>query len=76
MRVVLQRVAEASVTIEGRVAGSIGHGLLLLVAFTAGDGNAQVEWMAEKIAGLRVFLDEDGRMNRGMSDVQGAVLVV
>ncbi len=76
MRVVLQRVAEASVTVEGRVAGSIGHGLLLLVAFTAGDGDAQVDWMAEKIAGLRVFLDEEGRMNRGLADVQGAVLVV
>src|SRR3712207_2450909 len=76
MRVVLQRVSRASVTIEGRVAGAIGRGFCLLVGFTHGDTAAQVEWMAEKVQGLRLFADADGKMNLGLSDVAGAVLVV
>ena len=62
--------------IEGRVAGSIGRGLLVLAGFHARDGAAQVEWMAEKIAGLRVFPDDAGKMNLDLAAVGGAVLVV
>lgn len=76
MRVVLQRVARASVTVEDRVVGSIERGFLLLVGFAAGDGEEQIRWMADKIVGLRVFADEEGRMNRDLLDVGGALLVV
>jgi D-tyrosyl-tRNA(Tyr) deacylase len=76
MRVVLQRVTRASVTIEGRVAGAIGPGFCLLVGFTHGDTPAAVRWMAEKVAGLRLFADADGKMNLGLDAVGGAVLVV
>jgi D-aminoacyl-tRNA deacylase len=76
MRVVLQRVSRASVTIEGRVAGAIGPGFCLLVGFTHGDTPAQVDRMAEKIGGLRLFSDADGKMNLGLAEVGGAVLVV
>jgi D-tyrosyl-tRNA(Tyr) deacylase len=76
MRVVLQRVSKASVTIGGREAGSIGRGFCLLVGFTHGDTPAQVDWMAEKVAGLRLFSDADGKMNLGLDEVGGALLVV
>jgi len=76
MRVVLQRVSSASVTIDGRAAGAIERGFLLLVGFTAGDGEAQVTWMADKVAGLRVFADDEGRMNRDLHDAGGSALVV
>lgn len=76
MRVVLQRVSQASVTIAGRVGGAIGRGFCLLVGFTHGDTDAQVDWMAEKVAGLRLFSDAEGKMNLGLAEVGGAVLVV
>ena len=76
MRVLLQRVNQASVTIDGRVAGSIGRGFCLLVGFTHGDVPERAEWMAEKIAGLRLFSDPEGKMNLGLADVGGEVLVV
>jgi len=76
MRIVLQRVSKASVTIEGRVAGAIGPGFCLLVGFTHGDAPAQVDWMAEKVCGLRLFSDADGKMNLGLAEVGGAILVV
>ena len=76
MRVVLQRVSSASVSIEGRVVGSIGRGFVVLVGFTAGDGDDHVAWMADKIAGLRLFSDDEGKMNLSLVDVDGAVLVV
>ena len=76
MRVLLQRVSAASVTIGGRTAGQVGRGYCLLVGFRHGDGAAEVEWMAEKVAGLRLFPDEDGKMNLSLGDVGGAVLVV
>lgn len=76
MRVVLQRVSRASVKVDGHVVGAIQRGFLLLVGFKAGDGDEAVKWMADKIAGLRVFADAQGRMNRDLSDVGGAVLVV
>ena len=76
MRVVLQRVSRASVTIGGSITGAIDQGYCLLVGFTHGDTSAQVDWMAEKVAGLRLFSDRDGKMNLGLADVGGGVLVV
>lgn len=76
MRVVLQRVREASVAVDGRVVGRVGRGLLLLVAFTEGDGEESLEWMARKLIGIRVFEDDDGRMNRSVEEIDGGVLVV
>lgn len=76
MRVILQRVSKASVTIGGRVAGAIGRGFCLLVGFTHGDGEAEVDWMAEKVAGLRLFSDAAGKMNLGLDEVGGRVLVI
>jgi D-tyrosyl-tRNA(Tyr) deacylase len=76
MRVVLQRVSKASVRIDGRVVGSIGAGFCLLIGFTHADTQAQVDWMADKVAGLRLFPDAEGKMNVGLAEVGGAVLVV
>jgi D-aminoacyl-tRNA deacylase len=76
MRVVLQRVSSASVTIDGRTVGEIGLGFCLLVGFTHGDTPAQVDWMTEKVSGLRLFNDVEGKMNLALGDVGGAVLVV
>jgi D-tyrosyl-tRNA(Tyr) deacylase len=76
MRAVLQRVSSASVSIDGRLAGSIERGFCVLVGFTHGDTPAQVDWMAEKVAGLRLFSDAEGKMNLALGDVGGAVLVV
>ena len=76
MRVVLQRVREASVTVEGRVVGEIGLGQLLLVGFKQSDATDHVEWMADKVVGLRIFPDESGKMNRTLADVDGSILVV
>ena len=76
MRVVLQRVSRASVTITGRSVGAIGQGYCLLVGFTHGDTTAQVDWMAEKVAGLRLFSDLDGKMNLGLAEVKGEILVI
>jgi D-tyrosyl-tRNA(Tyr) deacylase len=76
MRVVLQRVSRAAVTIDGGTAGRIGRGFCLLVGFTHTDTLDDVRWMADKVAGLRVFGDDLGRMNLALGDVGGAVLVV
>lgn len=76
MRIVLQRVSRAAVRIDGRVAGAIERGFCVLVGFTHSDTAAEAEWMAEKVAGLRLFTDAEGKMNLGLSDVGGAVLVV
>src|SRR3954466_13743518 len=76
MRVVLQRVSRASVAIGGRVAGSVDRGFCLLVGFTHEDTTTQVDWMAEKVAGLRLFTDSEGKMNLGLDEVGGGVLVV
>ncbi len=76
MRVVLQRVKEASVTVDQEVIGQIKQGFLLLVGVTHEDTIEQVNWLADKIAGLRVFEDEEERMNRSLQDVDGQILSV
>ena len=76
MRVVLQRVSRAEVRVEGRVTGKIGPGFLVLAGFAPTDTDAQIGWMAEKILGLRVFGDAEGKMNRDLAEVGGGVLVV
>ena len=76
MRVLLQRVSRAEVRVDGAVRGRIDAGFCLLVGFTGTDGAEQVVWMADKVAGLRLFTDADGKMNLGLAEVGGAVLVV
>lgn len=76
MRVLLQRVSRAEVRVAGRVIGTIGRGYCLLVGFTQGDDEAKLEWMADKIAGLRVLADDAGKMNLSLADVGGALLVI
>ena len=76
MRAVIQRVSQASVTVDSQVVGSIGRGFLVLVGVTHSDSRAEAERLARKIAGLRIFEDDAGKMNLGLADVGGAVLVV
>jgi D-aminoacyl-tRNA deacylase len=76
VRVVLQRVSRAEVRVGERVTGRIGTGLLVLAGFAPTDTEATLDWMAEKILGLRLFSDPDGKMNLDLDEVQGAVLVV
>jgi D-aminoacyl-tRNA deacylase len=81
MRVLLQRVSRAAVSVAGpgagsRVTGRIGRGFLVLVGFTHSDGEEQLDWMADKVVGLRVFGDADDKMNLALADVDGALLVV
>lgn len=76
MRVLIQRVSQASVTVEGRVVGQIGLGLLALLGIGAGDGPAEIALLADKLAQLRIFPDEQGRFNRSLLEAGGAVLVV
>ena len=76
MRCVVQRVTEASVTSEGELTGAIGLGYMALVGAEEGDGEADIRYIVEKLAGLRVFEDEQGKMNRSVQDVGGAILLV
>jgi D-tyrosyl-tRNA(Tyr) deacylase len=76
VRVLLQRVSRAEVRVDGRSTGKIGRGFLLLVGVTHTDTEAHATWMAEKVAGLRLFGDAEGKMNLALADVSGAVLVV
>ncbi|HXH82693.1 MAG TPA: D-aminoacyl-tRNA deacylase [Candidatus Tectomicrobia bacterium] len=76
MRAVLQRVREASVTVRGRTTGAIGPGLLVLLGAGEGDTEADAAWMVRRIAELRIFEDDAGKMNRSVEEVGGAVLVV
>lgn len=76
MRAVVQRVSRARVTVKEWTCGEIGHGLLVLLGVGKGDSEADATYLAEKIAGLRVFEDEDGKMNRSVKDVAGSVLAV
>ena len=76
MRLVIQRVSEASVTIDGELFSSIGTGLMVLVGIAEGDTSADVEWLAAKTAAMRIFPDDNGVMNRSVLDVGGDVLAV
>ena len=76
MRALIQRVREASVSVDGRVVGAIGQGILVLAAMAAGDTDADRDWLARKIVALRVFDDAEGVMNRSVADVAGAILAV
>ena len=76
MRAVFQRVLSACVTVDGEVVGQIGRGALVLLGVTHEDTEEEARWLANKIAGLRVFSDEEGRMNRSLSDIGGGVLAV
>jgi D-tyrosyl-tRNA(Tyr) deacylase len=76
VRVVLQRVTRAEVRVAGRVTGKIGPGFLVLAGFAPADTDAALAWMAEKILGLRVFADDQGKMNRDLAETNGSLLVV
>ena len=76
MRSVLQRVQQASVSVDGDIVGRIGPGLVALVAVLSGDGPADIEYTASKIESIRLFADEAGRMNRSVQEVGGAILLV
>lgn len=76
MRAVIQRVAEAGVTVDGQLRGAIGHGLLVLLAVEEVDTAEDIEWLSGKIVRLRIFDDEAGLMNRSVQDVQGEILLV
>lgn len=76
MIALVQRVAEASVEVDGATVGAIGPGLLVLLGVVAGDTDAQGAWLADRIARLRVFPDDDGKMNRSLLDTGGGALVV
>jgi D-tyrosyl-tRNA(Tyr) deacylase len=76
VRAVIQRVSSARVELDGEVTGSIGRGLLVLLGVGRGDSEKQATWLAEKIAGLRIFEDGEGKMNLSVQDIGGSVLVV
>lgn len=76
MRAVVQRVKRASVEVEGRVTGSIGHGLLVFLGIEEPDTAEDVKYICDKVANLRIFEDEEGKMNRSVLDMGGAVLLI
>lgn len=76
MRAVIQRASEARVDVEGRVVGAIGTGLVVLVGIAPSDGAAEAGWLAEKVANLRIFPDERGKMNRSLLEIGGEALIV
>jgi D-tyrosyl-tRNA(Tyr) deacylase len=76
MRAVIQRVSQARVLVDGKVAGAIGQGILILLGVAKTDGEAEAEQLAEKVHGLRMFNDEQGRMNLSLGEVGGAALAV
>jgi D-tyrosyl-tRNA(Tyr) deacylase len=76
MKAVIQRVSSAGVVVAGQTVGEIGRGILVLLGVDKGDDESKAEWLAEKIAGLRIFSDEEGKMNLSVQDVGGELLVV
>ena len=76
MRAVVQRVLSSSVSVDGKIVGQIGKGFNVLLGVGQGDGQKQVEWLAEKIAHLRIFEDENAKMNLALTDVNGSALVI
>ncbi len=76
MKVVLQRVSEASVQVDGKIAGEISQGLMLLIGVDENDENADADWLVKKVLDVRIFSDEDGKMNHSVKDIQGEILCV
>jgi D-tyrosyl-tRNA(Tyr) deacylase len=76
MRAVVQRVSRAGVTVDGEVVGTIGRGLLVLLGVAPSDTEAEARWLADKVVGLRIFPDDEGKMNRDVTEAGGGVLVV
>ncbi|MBQ7169304.1 MAG: D-tyrosyl-tRNA(Tyr) deacylase [Synergistaceae bacterium] len=76
MRLLIQRVKRASVTINGEETRSINHGMCVFIGVTHGDNEKNADWLAEKLSGLRIFSDSDGRINLSLKDVDGEVLLV
>src|SRR5690242_8451935 len=76
MRAVIQRVKRASVTVDGTVVGEIGEGLLVLLGVSKADRESDADYLVEKIVGLRIFEDEQGKMNRSVAEIAGAILMV
>lgn len=76
MKVVIQRVSEASVTIDGKIKSEIGQGLLILLGIVNEDGMDDIEWLSRKISGLRIFNDDNGVMNKSVKNVGGEIIVV
>lgn len=76
MKIVIQRSREASVTVDGKMVGQIERGLVILLGVGPEDGNAEADWLAEKSASLRIFEDDEGKMNRSLLDVDGEVLLI
>ena len=76
MRAVIQRVTEASCTVEGTITGAIAHGFLVLLGIEDVDTQEDLEWLAQKIAGMRIFSDENGLMNKSLTDVDGNILLI
>jgi D-aminoacyl-tRNA deacylase len=76
MKAVIQRVTSASVTVEGRIVGQIGQGIMVLLGIEKRDAEAQADWLVDKICGLRIFYDDDGKMNLSVVDIGGSLLVV
>jgi D-tyrosyl-tRNA(Tyr) deacylase len=76
MRAVVQRVSRAGVTVDGEVVGAVGRGLLVLLGVAPGDSETEARWLADKVVGLRIFSDDEGKMNCDVAEVSGGVLVV
>ena len=76
MRIVIQRVTEANVKVEGKICGKIGHGLLILVGIEESDSNDDIEWLCKKIVNIRIFDDENGIMNKSIIDIDGNILAI
>jgi D-tyrosyl-tRNA(Tyr) deacylase len=76
MRAVIQRVTEASCTVEGTITGAIAHGFLVLLGIEDADTQEDLDWLAQKIAGMRIFSDENGLMNKSVTDVDGNILLI
>lgn len=76
MRAVVQRTTQASVSIDGEITGSIGKGIVVLLGIHPEDGVKELQWMADKVINLRIFEDDDGKMNRSLCEVEGEMLIV
>jgi D-tyrosyl-tRNA(Tyr) deacylase len=76
MKAVIQRVTSARVVVDGKISGEIGHGMLVLLGVEKGDSETQADWLTDKIAGLRIFSDNEGKMNLGLKEISGSLLVV